>query len=336
MLSAALYLAGALTLLAASAAGAHASRADSSVGFEQLRIPNGEEPPLVGAVWYPSKGISRVEAIGPYIQSVVPAGPIAGHDLPLVVISHGGGGSYASHFDTALALARAGFVVASISHAGDTYDDQSKVLMLWRRPAQLSALLDYMLDAWPRHARIDPKRIGAYGFSNGGFTVLVEAGGVPELGKIDSYCAANPMHDICIALKNAGIRSVSVIQPPPGAWKADPRIRAIAMAAPAFGFAFDRSGLSQVQVPVQLWRGAVDKHQPNPWYEENIRSGLAREPDYMIVANAGHYSFLPPCPSSLLVNAPETCADAPGFDRAAFHRQLNSALLRFFRSSLTP
>jgi predicted dienelactone hydrolase len=72
---------------------------------------------------------------------VAPLAAVAGRDLPLVVLSHGGGGGYDSHYDTALALAHAGFVVAAVSHQGDTYNDQSQVLKLWRRPAQARRLV---------------------------------------------------------------------------------------------------------------------------------------------------------------------------------------------------
>jgi len=81
--------------------------------------------------------------------------------------------------------------VAAASHAGDTFDDQSRVLQLWRRPAQLHQLVDYMLNEWPSHAQLDAARVGAFGFSNGGFTVLVAAGGTPDLSKIAPYCEAH-------------------------------------------------------------------------------------------------------------------------------------------------
>ena len=176
----------------------------SPVGFEVVRVPNGGEPPLAAGVWYPTSAEPRDVALESFTQRVAPSGPVKGRALPLIVISHGGGGSYAGHYDTAIALARAGFIVAAVSHAGDTHDDQSKVLMPWRRPVQLSRLIDFMLKDWQQHADIDPQRIGAFGFSNGGFTVLVEAGGIPELGRIDAYCAANPQHDLCTALAKAG------------------------------------------------------------------------------------------------------------------------------------
>ena len=135
----------------------------ASAGFEELTISNGAEAPLTVGIWYPANAPATADS--------------AGHGLKLVVMSHGGGGSYDGHYDTARALASAGFVVAAVSHAGDTSDDQSKVLQLWRRPAQLHRLVDYMLAEWSRHGSLDAARVGAFGFSNGGFTVLVAAGG---------------------------------------------------------------------------------------------------------------------------------------------------------------
>ncbi|WP_421914889.1 alpha/beta hydrolase family protein [Mesorhizobium sp.] len=323
--------------VAATSAGSVAEDAahPSPVGFEVVRVPNGSEPPLAAGIWYPTTAEPHDVPLDKFTQRVAPSGPVKGHALPLIVISHGGGGSYAGHYDTAIALARAGFVVAAVSHAGDTYDDQSKVLMPWRRPVQLSRLIDFMLKDWREHAEINPRRIGAFGFSNGGFTVLVEAGGIPKLDRIDPYCAANPQHDLCTALASAGIHSVAeAVQPPPEAWKPDPRIRAIAVAAPAFGFTFDRAGLASVQIPVLIWRAANDQHQPNPWYEEQVRSALPRSPEYHVEPLAGHYAFLPPCSTRLRAAAPTVCTDAPGFDRAAFHERLNAALASFFETSL--
>ncbi len=307
---------------------------EASVGFDEMRVPNGSEPPLTAGIWYPTTGEPRDVALGSFTQRVALNGPVVNRQLPLVVLSHGGGGSYASHYDTALALARAGFVVAAISHAGDTYDDQSKVMLLWRRPAQLSRLIDYMLSSWRGHDAIDAQRIGAYGFSNGGFTVLVEAGGVPDLMRVDPYCASNPTHYLCAALAQAGVHSVSVLHAPSDAWKPDRRVKAIAAAAPAFGFAFDRSGLASVRIPVLLWQAADDRHQPSPWYEEHVRDALPRAPDYRVEAHAGHYAFLPPCSARLLKSVPDICIDAPGFDRADFHRRMNAELVRFFDANL--
>ncbi len=265
---------------------------------------------------------------------MAPGAPVAGQGLPLVVMSHGGGGWYDGHFDTALALARAGFVAAAVGHAGDTFNDQSKVLQLWRRPTQLRRLVDYMLDQWSEHGRLDSGRIGAFGFSNGGFTVLVALGGVPDLSKTAPYCAAHPDHDLCKALSQAGVDANLGAAVPPGAWIADPRIKAGVIAAPAFGFAFAATGLDDVRAPIQLWGAADDHHQPQPFYADAVRAALPRAPEYHVVANAGHYDFLAPCDARLSKRAPSICTSLPGFDRTAFHARFNAQVVQFFQTHL--
>ncbi|MDK4702032.1 prolyl oligopeptidase family serine peptidase [Rhizobium sp. CNPSo 4062] len=304
------------------------------VGFQEIAVPNGSEPPLHAGIWYPTPVRPRNTRLETFTQLVAPDGAVAGGDLPLVVISHGGAGSFASHYDTALALAHAGFIVAAVDHAGDTFDDQRQVLKLWRRPLQLNRLITFVLDDWRDHAHVDSGRIGAFGFSNGGFTVLVAAGGKPDLSLIDPYCRDHPTHDLCSALMKAGVSSVAALPVPPDPWVRDQRIKAIAVAAPAFGFTFSSGGLSDVTVPVQLWRAADDRHQPNPWYDEAVRIALPHPPEMHVVAHAGHYDFLPPCSAVLAKHAPEICADSNGFDRAAFHRRMNAQLINFFRAKL--
>jgi predicted dienelactone hydrolase len=306
----------------------------AEVGFEEVELPNGDEPPLTAGIWYPTTATATPHSLGNVTQTVAPDAPLAGHQLPLVVLSHGGAGWYGAHYDTALALAHAGFVAAAVSHAGDTFDDQSHVLELWRRPAQLHRLMDYLLENWRGRERIDAARVGAFGFSNGGFTVLVAAGGVPDLSKIGPFCEVHPDHDLCEALRHAGVDLHFAANVGAGAWVHDARIKAVVIAAPSFGFAFGRAGLSGVRAPVQLWSAADDRHQPHPWYDEPVRDDLPRTPDYHVVVNAGHYDFLPPCDARLAHRRPEICDSLPGFDRAAFHERFNAAVVKSFQTML--
>jgi predicted dienelactone hydrolase len=305
-----------------------------NVGFEEFKIANGAESPLVAGVWYPTDSPTTEHSLGNFTQTVAQGAPISGRGLPLVVMSHGGGGWYGGHYDTALALARAGFVVAAVSHAGDTFDDQTKVTQLWRRPAQLHRLLDYMLDEWSQRERVAVLRVGAFGFSNGGFTALVAAGGVPDLSKIHPFCQAHPDHDLCQTLKLAGIDPHFGAAVPATAWVHDQRIKAVVIAAPAFGFVFGRAGLSGIRVPIQLWRAADDRHQPSPYYDEAVRADLPTPPEYHVVRNAGHYDFLPLCEARLLQMAPDICSSLPRFDREAFHKRFNTEVARFFQANL--
>jgi predicted dienelactone hydrolase len=79
--------------------------------------------------------------------------PIAGDKLPLVVISHGRGGDFIGHHDTAETLADAGFIVAAISHPGDTVSDMSRsgdLSVTIERPTDIKRLIDFMVGRFAR------------------------------------------------------------------------------------------------------------------------------------------------------------------------------------------
>ncbi|WP_246727574.1 hypothetical protein [Rhizobium laguerreae] len=59
---------------------------------------------------------------------------------------------------------------------------------------------------------------------------------------------------------------------------------------------------------------------------------LPEKADFRVVPNAVHLSFLTMCPKTQLSS--EVCIDAPGFDRAAFHREFNAEVVAFFRRNL--
>jgi len=128
-------------------------------------------------------------------MDVAADGPILGRGLPLVVVSHGNGGGPASHADLALALADAGYVIAAPMHAGDNYADQGAIASeswLSNRNQQLRSAVDYMLTSWTGRDRIDPRRVGAFGFSAGVFTVLTAVGAQPDLSIIATHCRESP------------------------------------------------------------------------------------------------------------------------------------------------
>ncbi len=155
-----------------------------SAGFELVMVPDPEGAPLEAGIWYPSDAPASLHRLGLFEQTIADSGAIAGRNLPLIVMSHGTGGSFEGHYDTALALADAGFVVAAITHTGDNYRDHSQFGRLESRPRHVKVLVDYMLSSWPHHDALDPARIGMFGFSAGGFTALVDIGGTPDLSTV--------------------------------------------------------------------------------------------------------------------------------------------------------
>ncbi len=313
-------LAAFLTALSLSST-AHAQPVQA--GFEHHVTADGME---VG-VWYPASGTPAPQRFGPFAQDVVAGSAAPKGRHPLIVISHGTGGNFAGHLDTAVALAKAGFIVAALTHPGDNFRDNSRATFIEERPKALSAVITYMLSAWPGHAAIDPERIGAFGFSAGGFTVLAAAGGRPDLTRVAAHCAEHPAFFDCTLLKSKP-RTVAP------SWDGlhDARIKAIVVAAPALGFAFDRAGLAAISVPVQLWRADDDMILPAPFYADAVRAALPIAPEFHAVAGAGHFDFIAPCADAAGPAIP--CASKAGFDRAAFHARLDADVVRFFRTKL--
>jgi len=316
----------AAALLAASASPALAANA----GFMVLQQPRPDAPPVEVGVWYPTDAAPAPMRIGLSAQVVATGAPIVGERLPLIVMSHGNGGAFSGHADTAQALAEAGFVVAALTHPGDNYRDQSRATAMADRPAALSALIGWMLDDSPLKAKIDPDRIGAFGFSSGGFTVLVAAGGEPNLSRMVGHCLKAPGNFDC---------KLTASRPAPASaltarWVHDPRIKAVVAAAPALGFTFGKHGLRGITAPVQLWKAADDQILPGDDYAEAVHRNLKHPHDYRVVANAGHFDFLSPCAATPPANLAYLCASAPGFDRQAFHRDFDAAVVRFFTDQL--
>jgi predicted dienelactone hydrolase len=198
------------------------------------------------------------------------------------------------------------------------------------RPRQLSVVIDYMLKASPMQAEIDPARVGAFGFSSGGFTVLVAAGGEPDLRTVPAHCKAHPDFFDC---------KLTASHPPPAdvlksVWTHDARIKAVVSAAPAMGYSFTKAGLARVSVPLQLWRAGDDQILPDPFYASTVRANLPKAPEWHVVPGAGHFDFLTPCNDKGRATAAFICTSAPGFDRAAFHEDFDTKVVGFFKANL--
>ncbi|MGO8919271.1 MAG: alpha/beta hydrolase family protein [Stellaceae bacterium] len=307
----------------------------AAIGFQQGTAPDPDDQPLEIGIWYPSDAPASPQRLGLFEQSVAPNGAIAGARLPLIVFSHGTGGSFEGHYDTALALAGAGFVVVAATHTGDNYRDHSKFGDFASRSRHIARALDYMLSAWPGHDHIDAARIGMFGFSAGGATTLVTIGGTPDLSLVRGFCAAHPEDWGCLEAEKRHLDRAAAA-PPGSAWVHDARVKAAVIAAPAIGYAFTREGLAGITVPIQLWRGDKDEILPHPYHTEAVSQALPTKPDYHVVPNAGHFAFLALCSAGLAGVAPDICRDPPGFDRIAFHRDFDAAVVAFFTAHLSP
>jgi dienelactone hydrolase len=232
---------------------------------------------LTGAIWYPCAteaqsvflGSLAIAADATWLDSLpgVKDCPVAGTRLPLVIVSHGRGGWFAGHYDVAGALANAGFIVAAINHPGDTVNDgghRDDLSILASRPADMIRLLDFMLNDWKDSASIDRTRIGFFGFSRGGFTGLVLAGGKPDFHRIARYCPESDRTPACEQFRKNEV---------PAAPPHDARIKAAVVAdpGPTYPFTSEKrlllSGARRGRDLGQAYGSRYKSGDPNCWLE---------------------------------------------------------------------
>jgi predicted dienelactone hydrolase len=255
--------------------------------------------------------------------------PAAGDKLPLIVISHGSGGWFGAHHDTATTLADAGFVVAAVNHPGDNATDRSRIdtlSILLDRPADIRRLADFMLDAWPEASKLDRQRIGFYGFSRGAYTGLAIAGGRLDISGILPLCPEGFMDGMCAEIRRGEIPTQRPAE--------DRRFKAAVLADLEFGRVFAPQGLQDVKVPVQLWASALGGDGVLPEDGATIDRALPVKPEYRVVPDSAHFAFIAPCSAEAKKARPDICVDSGAFDRVAFHKEFNAAVLAFLRKHL--
>ena len=312
---------------------------------------------LVTRIWYPVDASvpEAVHDIGPPGHPIVRGHPVAidaalspaQARYPLLLLSHGTGGSADSLDWLGAGLAAAGYVVAGANHPGNTALEpltREGFMLWWERATDLSEVLDGMLADPVLGSHIDRERIGAVGFSLGGYTVLELAGARTNVQAFRDFCNSPSADAICHPpemdrLKGA-TATPAALSPQTtaslaraGASYRDQRIRASFAIAPALGEAFDASSFADIEIPVALLAGTSDSTAP---VETNIRriAGFLPKADVTMLPGASHYTFLDTClPDAADVRA-DLCRDNPGIDRDAVHAETIERARAFFAATL--
>ncbi|MBY4678435.1 alpha/beta hydrolase family protein [Marinobacterium arenosum] len=311
-------------------ASAHAATSNAGVRIMATADPVTHSA-MKAAVFYPTDESAGSTHVGPFKISATKDATIQPGKHPLILLSHGSGGSMFSHHDSAAFLARQGYIVAAIEHPGDNFRDHSGVgsdRVLIGRNLQLSALLDSLLEKRPFVSSVDSNKIGVAGFSAGGYTALLMVGARPNFSLLESYCAGHATSVLC-----SGGGSVSLSSPPLKA-QLDSRIDAVFVMSPVAAF-FDPDGLSRVNKPVALYTAANDSELPVQDHGHRLRDSLAGLVSYTEIPDADHFVFLSPCSDKMRSIVPVLCTDPPGIDRVQVHKTLNNDMLSFFNSALT-
>lgn len=311
--------------------------------------------PLRTTVWYPVDSAPTLDTLtigepgAPvFLVGVVsPGAPLARAPdrHPLVLLSHGTGGSALQLAWLGIALARRGYIVAAVNHHGNTaaepHYDARGFFLWWERARDMTVVLDRLLSDSLLGPRIDTTRIGAAGFSLGGYTVVALAGGRTDLDQFEAFCASAEHDFTCQSQPElpAGEAAFDSLRTADSAVKAslaragdsyrDPRVRAVVALAPAVGKAFTPASLHEVKVPMFVFGGEADSIAPPPANASTIAHGVPGAALILLPA-VRHYTFLSTCtPLGRRVNA-ELCGDEAGVSRDEVHGRVSREVGEFF------
>jgi predicted dienelactone hydrolase len=303
-------------------------------------------------VWYPSGAGETVRTMGDFkLSGAWDSAPVRGNRA-LIVLSHGSGGSATTYFDMARVLVDAGFIVGAPEHDGDNWLDQSKTgPASWKqRPAEISAAID-RIQGDPRFAPLlDGKKVGLYGMSAGGLTVLTFSGATWSLNRLVKHCADHFDGDAWFCAYREmtapggldgetaqrlkaqfvdGARS-GMVDPKEYGFE-DPRVKAVVAAVPVAAV-IDPASLRAPRVPTALISAEMDRVLAPRWHVLAIERACPSCEVLGPLKNGGHLSILSPLPESVAHHLGSWAEDPRGFDRASLgplYRSIAQFFLRF-------
>jgi predicted dienelactone hydrolase len=310
--------------------------------------------PLVTDVWYPAveNAVETDTFIGSPDFPVFKSGKAArdAHPLhtkksfPLILLSHGTGGASLQLGWLASYLASEGYIAAAVNHHGNNGLEPyvaKGFLHYWERAKDLKVVLDQLLADQTFGTLIDPDRIGAAGFSLGGYTVLAVAGGTTNIQPmIDFFTNSEldlskviPPEFTDTAAFMQEFKSLSQHVVVADASHLDKRIKAVFAIAPVLGNIFSEEGLSSIQIPVRIVVGEADLLAPVQENAAHFAMHL-KDAELTVLGSVGHYTFLGEGTEAGKKAAPMFCVDENGVDRAIVHQKVSRWAREFFEKHL--
>lgn len=336
-----------------------------SVGFSlrQFAAPEdynwrgSDDHTLSGIIWYPAEnsGEQKDQYIGPPDAPLFYAGHAAKDatlapafgKYPLLALSHGTGGSAMQMAWLGTYLAARGYIVVAVNHPGNNavtgYTTRGFVEG-WERAKDISTVISDMLEDPRFGSKIDAERIGAAGFSYGGYTMMELAGASTDLNRLLAWCdeqkgACDPPEMPDLMEKFKAIKQQPDVQQSlqrAGDSYRDPRIRAVFAIAPAVARAFMPESLQKITIPVEIVAGAADPIAPPAenaqFFAANVKSAKLT----LLPGGVGHYTFLDVGTEAGKKQLPKFVVDNPGVDREAVHKQVVEMVAEFFEKELAP
>lgn len=308
---------------------------------------NGDGPrPVLWSAWYPVQSSARQmqHHDNRFFQmgDVHVDGKLAlGQTFPVVMMSHGTGGSPESLGWLASKLAAQGNIVIGPHHHGNTGSEPylpEGFLCWWERATDISALLSALSKAGPFADRLDLSRVSAVGYSLGGYAVLALAGAKTSITQYMRWLHAKGVRIVGPRefpdLADHIPRLLETSEPFRLSWQrqsddfADPRIRSvIAIAPPPPVRGFDSETVNSIRIPVTLVTGEADTEASS-----NECAGwlLTTNPRFRWVSageSVGHYTFVGFPTGSVPEEVSFIFKDNPGVERAVVHELVVKTVL---------
>lgn len=301
------------------------------VGYKKVKVISkntGEKFPI--ALVYPTHTPSESVKFGPFQMNLSIGAKVASGKFPLVIISHGSGGTNLGYRSIAFALVKQGYVVALPLHPKNNYQDNTAegTNQNWRnRPQHISATIDSIFSKAKFSASINTDKIAVIGHSAGGYTALAVAGGVADTTHIIELCRSQPTinEPFCGLVKANKIKAEKISN------MQDKRIKAIVLMAPVGILFKSEDALDKVTISALMLRAEKDSELTEPYEAEVIAKNYPNQEllTYCTVANAGHYSFITPFPKAIQSELGVVAQDPEGFDRSVFDKRLRADILTF-------
>lgn len=302
--------------------------------------------PLVTEVWYPATDtiIKHNTGFAPFMRmETIKDGSIANKEYPLIMISHGTGGGRLTLEWLADILVQNGFIVAAVDHWGNTYDNKIAIDFVtpWERPQDISFVLSGLLKDSKFGPAIDKSRIGAVGFSIGGYTTIALAGARLNFEALKNYSntpggkqeATLPEFPGLMDIINGNEVTKSFSKSPKRL--KDDRIKAFFAISPAVGQAFiHKSQFKDIDKPLYIVDVESDRMTPYKTNALHYHQMIPQSKYLLIKGKADHYVFLGEAAEPVKKEAPVYFTDDPSVDRHAIHEQVGNLAVDFFKQHL--
>ncbi|MFI5139111.1 MAG: alpha/beta hydrolase family protein [Sphingobacteriales bacterium] len=301
--------------------------------------------PVITEVWYSTTDVPSQKSDGNYPFIHIPTvrnATVSDMKFPLILISHGTGGGRMTLEWLADILVKNGFIVAAVDHYGNTYDNKiaADFIEPWRRPLDISYALSALLKETLFGSRIDTARIGAAGFSIGGYTVIALAGGKLDLNALKVYLntpagkkeAAIPEFPNLMSKIDANSVARSFNSSPP---LKDSRIKAFFAICPAIGQGFvNKEQFAAIQSPVYIVGAQSDSIAPVKTNAKHYHELIKGSKLMVTEGKIGHYVFLNEATDAYKRQAPFIFTDDVSVNRRQVHERVGQSAVEFFKSAL--